>query len=86
MECADSAQTVGEHCVKVIASALWYLDPHHAQFKDRSCEITGAFADYNNWKRKKEKRPQISFVELDSLSPVSCLNLGVINLLLNITS
>ena len=42
-----------------IASVLWYLDPHHPQFKDYSCEITGAFAkfqDYNNWKRKKEEK------------------------------
>lgn len=64
----DSVQTVGERCVKTISSALWYLDPHHTQFKDRSCEISGVFAkfqDYNNWKRKKEKKPQISFVELD---------------------
>ena len=64
----DSVQTVGERCVKTIASVLWYLDPHHPQFKDRSCEITGAFAkfqDYTNWKRKKEKKPQISYVELD---------------------
>ena len=54
--------------MKTIASALWYLDPHHDRLKDRSCEITGCFAkfkDYNNWKRKKEKKPQISFVELD---------------------
>ena len=65
----DSVRSIGERCVKTLASALWYLDPHHTQFKDRSCEICGAFAKfqgYNNyWKRKKEKKPQICFVDLD---------------------
>ena len=76
--------------MKTIVSVLWYLDPHHPQFKDCSCEMTGAFAkfqDYNDWKRKKEKKPQISFVELIhmfSLSLSSYLNRGVINLFLSI--
>ena len=34
----DLVQTIGEHCVKTIASVLLYLDPHHPQFKDRSCD------------------------------------------------
>ena len=64
----DTVKTVGERCVKSIASTLWYLDPQHDHFKDRSLEITGPFAKfkgYNDWRRKKEKRPQITHTELD---------------------
>ena len=25
----------GEHFVKTLTAALWYLDPHHKQFEDR---------------------------------------------------
>ena len=31
--------TVGERCVKVLTSALWYIDPCHKQFHDRSISL-----------------------------------------------
>ena len=42
---------------------LWYLDPHHDKFTSRSIhipEIFLAFRGYNDYKKKKEKEPQLS--------------------------
>lgn len=35
----DLVTTVGERCVKVLTSALWYIDPCHKQFHDRSISL-----------------------------------------------
>ena len=76
---ADSVQTIGERCVKTITSALWYLDPHHQRFKERSLSIPPCFAKFNgfnNWKQKKERQPKLHQVDLDrhvqSLSSILC--------------
>ena len=59
----DLVTTVGERCAKVLTSALWYIDPCHKQFHDRSISlppIIDRFEGYNNWKAKKIKKPQLS--------------------------
>ena len=64
----DTVETVGKKCVKVLCGALWYLDPHHGRFKDRSLPLPACFEKfqgYNDWKRKKEKCPQLSQADLD---------------------
>jgi len=64
----DNVQTLGQHCIKTVVSALWYLDPHHDSFKDRSLAIPPCFAKftgYNDWRRKKEKHPRLSQGDLD---------------------
>ena len=60
-------------------SALWYLDPHHDRFRDRSLAIPPCFAKftgYNDWKRKKEKQPRLQQVDLDrhiqAISSILC--------------
>ena len=64
----DTVDTIGKRCVKVLCGALWYLDPHHGHFGDRSLVLPACFEKfqgYNDWKKKKEKRPQLSQAELD---------------------
>ena len=64
----DRVETVGKKCVKVLCGALWYLDPHHNRFRDRSLALPACFEKfqgYNDWKKKKEKCPQLSQAELD---------------------
>ena len=56
--------TVGERCVKALASSLWYIDPCHKQFHERSIripEVFEKFQGYNNWKLKKLKKPQLTY-------------------------
>ena len=71
----DLVNSVGEKCVKVIVSALWYTDPCRKQFIKRSIHLPTAldqFQGYNDWKAKKQKKPQLSFdglnLHLDHLS------------------
>jgi hypothetical protein len=47
--------------------AYAHLNPHHAQFKDRSCEMEWVSFKTKKWKRK-EKKPQIIFSKLDIVS------------------
>ena len=64
----DTVETIGKKCVKVLCGVLWYLDPHHNRFKDRSLALPACFEKfqgYNDWKKKKEKCPQLSQAELD---------------------
>ena len=64
----DVVDTVGQQCIKAIVASLWYLDPHHDRFRDRSLAIPTCFASfkgYNDWKRKKEKCPQLRQPDLD---------------------
>ena len=75
----DTVQTLGERCIKVIVSALWYLDPHHDRFRSRSLIIPPCFmrfTGYNDWKRKKEKQPRIQQGDIDrhiqALSALLC--------------
>ena len=64
----DSVETVGKRCVKTIVGALWYLDPHHERFSARSLASPASFhkfKGYNDWKRKREKCPQLTQHDLD---------------------
>ena len=71
----DLVCSVGEKCVEVLVSSLWYLDPCRKQFIDRSISLPSVldhFQGYNDWKSKKEKQPQLSYdgltLRLDNLS------------------
>ena len=60
----DLVGSVGENCVKVIVSALWYIDPCRKQFVERCIHLPSVldpFEGYNDWKAKKEKKPQLSY-------------------------
>ena len=49
-------------CVKIIVSALWYIDPCRKQFIERGIHLPSVldqFQGYNDWKTKK--KPQLSF-------------------------
>ena len=64
----DLVETVGKRCVKTIVGTLWYLDPHHECFSARSLAIPASFhkfKGYNDWKRKREKCPQLTQHDLD---------------------
>ena len=59
----DVVKTTGEKFVKLLSDALWALDPHHNSFADRSIAIPShfdEFSGYNDWQRKKQKRPQLT--------------------------
>ena len=48
--------------------ALWYIDPHHSKFASRSIHLPpqlGSLEGYNDYKRKKEKEPQLSVSGID---------------------
>lgn len=58
----DIVGSVGENCIKVLVSSLWYIDPCRKQFVERSIHlppVLDPFEGYNNWKAKKEKKPQL---------------------------
>ena len=59
----DTVKTTGEKFVKALSDCLWTLDPHHEQFTSRACVIPPIFSEfkgYNDWVRKKQKKPQLS--------------------------
>ncbi|KAL5481780.1 hypothetical protein EMCRGX_G022018 [Ephydatia muelleri] len=63
----STVSTTGEQFVKTLVSALWCLDPHHQQFIDWSIHHPLAFTiftGYNDWKRKKIKKPRLSNEDL----------------------
>ena len=64
----DLVGTAGEKCVKVVVSALWYIDPCRKQFVERGIHLPSVldqFQGYNDWKTKKQKKPQLSFDSLN---------------------
>ena len=55
----DLVGSVGEKYVKVIVSALWYIDPCRKQFVECSIHlptVLNQFQGYNDWKAKKTKK------------------------------
>ena len=42
----DSVSTTGEHCIRSLAAALWYIDTSHSQFKDRNIKIPSCFEKF----------------------------------------
>ncbi len=59
----DLVSTVGENCVKVLVSALWYIDLCRKQFVEHNIHfppVLEPFEGYNDWRAKKEK-PQLSY-------------------------
>ena len=60
----DLVSSVGEKCIKVLVGSLWYIDPCRRQFVERSIHLPSVldpFEGYNDWKGKKEKKPQLSY-------------------------
>ena len=71
----DLVESVGEKCIKVLVSSLWYIDACHKQFYERSIHLPSVIdklEGYNNWRAKKEKKPQLTFdglsVHLDHMT------------------
>ena len=55
--------SVGELFMQKLTRALWYIDPHHSKFAGRSIHLPpqlGSLEDYNDYRCKKEKEPQLS--------------------------
>ena len=49
--------------MKKLSQTLWYIDAHHDKFRDRSIPLPARFASfrgYNDYKKKREKEPQLS--------------------------
>ena len=64
----DVVATTGESFVRGLTDALWTLDPHHKSFQDRSILLPTAFSifqGYNDWQKKKQKKPQLTQSTLD---------------------
>ena len=60
----DIVSSVGEKCVKVIVSALWYIDPCRKQFIERGIHlpvVLDQFQGYTDWKDKEQKKSQLPF-------------------------
>ena len=61
----DLVGSVGEKCIKVAVSALWYIDPCRKQFVERSIHLPTILDQFQGWKAKKQKKPQVSFEGLN---------------------
>jgi len=60
--------SAGSACVSQITSALWYLDHHHDTLRERSLHLPTEFVPlcgFNDWQKKKVKKPQLSAQGLD---------------------
>lgn len=60
--------SLGESCVNQLTAALWYLDTHHDTLRERGLRVPKEFAHlsgFNDWQRKKIKKPQLSVQGLD---------------------
>ena len=58
----DSLST-GQSFTKALSSALWYLDTHHDTLHERGVCLPAPFDTlhgYNDYRRKKEKKPRLS--------------------------
>lgn len=58
----------GQSFIKALSSTLWYIDPHHNTLRQRGVVIPNLFkkfSGYNDYKRKKEKKPQLSQLVLN---------------------
>ena len=65
----DIVKTTGEKFVKTLSDTLWTLDPHQKNFADRSIDIPSDFCGfhgYNDWQRKKRKKPQLTQAALQN--------------------
>ena len=55
--------STGEAFTKALSSVLWYLDSHHDTLSERGVELPvpfDKFHGYNDYRRKKEKKPRLS--------------------------
>ena len=60
--------SIGQRFTKAMSNALWYLDPHHDTLSARGISLPvplQRFCNYNDYKRKKEKKPHLSQIDLD---------------------
>ena len=58
----------GQSFSKALSAALWYVDPHHHTLRERGITLPGMFLKfngYNDYKRKKEKKPKLSQLGLN---------------------
>lgn len=64
----DAVTSVGGNFVKVLSDCLWTLDSHHEQFTLRACHLPSIFSEFkgfNDWVKKKHKKPQLSQAVLE---------------------
>ena len=64
----DTVATIGKQVANQLTAALWYLDPHHDKFHERSISLPDAVAPlhgFNDWQKKKQKKPQIRASDLN---------------------
>ena len=59
----DIVNSAGEEFVRKLSATLWYLDCHHANFKNQGIKIPTLFLrfeGYNDYIAKKQKKPRLS--------------------------
>ena len=64
----QSVDTIGESYLSQVVAVLWYLDAHHETLKERGQRLPKELAHlsgFNEWKRKKIKKPQLSVEGLE---------------------
>lgn len=64
----DNVESTSVEFVHKLSQVLWYLDAHHEKFSSRTIQIPDHFSQfhgYNDFKRKKEKEPQLSASSLE---------------------
>ena len=64
----QSVSSMGESCVNQLTAALWYLDAHHNTLRECGLRIhkdVSHLHGFNDWQKKKSKKPQLSAQGLD---------------------
>ena len=63
----EAVEVVGSKVIKVLRSALWYIDTAHQQFEERLISLTVAFEKlqgYNDYKKNQKNKPRMTAGEL----------------------
>lgn len=58
----------GVNFISMLSKCLWYIDPHHGKFIARGIHLPDRFSrfqGYNDFRRKKEKEPRLSSVDIN---------------------
>ena len=64
----DNVGSIGVRFTQTLTKVLWYLDTHHEKFSSRAIclpPLLGSLKGYNDFRRKKEKEPQLSVESLE---------------------
>ena len=56
----DLVSSVGENCIKVLVSSLWYIDPCHKQFVERSIHLLSVLDQLGGIRLESEEREEAS--------------------------